>query len=275
MISVLGKDPDGMWLMIEGGDIDWAAHDNNMDNPIGATLDFDKAVGSVIAWINANGGWADNELIVTADHDHYLTLNGDFPTIARNAKDVNGINTLTSNNTIAGSGQQWGTTANDKYGWGNHTNRPVPVYYQGPESSLLTSAFGSAGDDIFDAKDGKGGNRMSGGAGNDTFFLGSNDRALGGDGNDRFFVGTGGSNLLSGGAGADQFWLYNGEAPTSANTILDFQIGTDVLGINAGGAIKFADLTRTGNDIAIRGNTLATLTGVDTTTLTASNFVFI
>jgi len=23
------------WLMVEGGDIDWAAHDNNMDNLIG------------------------------------------------------------------------------------------------------------------------------------------------------------------------------------------------------------------------------------------------
>ena len=143
-LDVLGRDPDGMWLMIEGGDIDWAAHDNNIDNLIGTTLDFDKAVGSVIAWIEANGGWADNELIVTADHDHYLTLNGDFPTIVRNSTDTpTGVSTLTSNNTIAGSGQQWGTTADDKYGWGNHSNRPVPVYYQGPESSLITASVGT------------------------------------------------------------------------------------------------------------------------------------
>ncbi|NJR32647.1 MAG: bifunctional metallophosphatase/5'-nucleotidase [Chamaesiphon sp. CSU_1_12] len=132
-------------------------------------------------------------------------------------------------------------------------------------------AFGSAGDDLFEATDATG-YRISGGAGNDTIYLGTNGRALGGDGNDRFFVGTGGNNLLSGGAGADQFWIYNGEAPASANTILDFQIGTDVLGITGG--VKFADLTRTGNNIAIGGNTIATLTGVDTTTLTATNFAF-
>ncbi len=133
-------------------------------------------------------------------------------------------------------------------------------------------AFGSAGDDTFYAKDGKGGNRMSGGVGNDTFFLGGNDRALGGDGNDKFYVGTGGGNILSGGAGADQFWIYNAEAPASANTVVDFQIGTDVLGFTGG--VKFADLTRTGNDISFGGKTIATLTGIETSSLTAANFAF-
>jgi phosphodiesterase/alkaline phosphatase D-like protein/predicted AlkP superfamily pyrophosphatase or phosphodiesterase len=133
-------------------------------------------------------------------------------------------------------------------------------------------AFGSAGDDLFEASDVKD-YRISGGAGNDTFYLGTNGRALGGDGNDKFFVGAGGSNLLSGGAGADQFWIYNGEAPTTANTIVDFQLGTDVLGFTGG--VKFADLTRTGNNIALDGNTIATLTGVDTSALTATNFAFI
>jgi Ca2+-binding RTX toxin-like protein len=132
--------------------------------------------------------------------------------------------------------------------------------------------FGTAGDDIFEANDAKD-YRISGGAGRDTLFLGANGRALGGDGDDKLFVGAGGGNILSGGAGADQFWIYNGEAPASANTIVDYQIGTDVLGITGG--VKFTDLTRTGTNIAIGGNTIATLTGVDTTTLTAANFAFI
>ncbi len=134
-------------------------------------------------------------------------------------------------------------------------------------------AFGGAGDDIFEASDASG-YRVSGGAGNDTIFLGANGRALGGDGNDKFFVGTGGGNTLSGGAGADQFWIYNGEAPASANTIVDFQVGTDVLGISGASGAKFADLTRTGNDIAFGGKTIATLTGIETSSLTAANFAF-
>jgi len=34
---------------------------------------------TTIDWIEQNGGFEENQLIVTADHDHYLTLNEDFP----------------------------------------------------------------------------------------------------------------------------------------------------------------------------------------------------
>ena len=132
--------------------------------------------------------------------------------------------------------------------------------------------FGGDGNDTFEAKDGKGGNRMSGGAGDDKFFLGFGDRALGGDGNDQFFVSSGGNNLLSGGAGADIFNIITaGTNPSASNTILDFQAGTDLIGVQGK---TFADLTFTGNNIAIGSSVIATLTGVETSSLTASNFKF-
>ncbi|MBN3876120.1 MAG: esterase-like activity of phytase family protein [Nostoc sp. JL23] len=137
-LNVLGKDPDGFWLMVEGGDIDWSAHDNNIDNLIGTTLDFDKAVGSTIDWINNNGGWDENLLIVTADHDHYLTLDGNFPTLVKNQ----GAEALTNLDTPADVGHYWGSDPTVKYGWGTHTNRPVPVYYQGAGSEVLNSLVG-------------------------------------------------------------------------------------------------------------------------------------
>ena len=96
--------------------------------------------------------------------------------------------------------------------------------------------------------------------------------ALGGDGDDRFFVGEGGGNLISGGAGADQFWIYTGNVFAPANTIIDFQAGTDVIGL-VGAGLNFGSLTITGNSIALAGTTLATLTGF-TGTLTATNFAF-
>ncbi len=133
--------------------------------------------------------------------------------------------------------------------------------------------FGGDGNDIFDAKDGKGGNRLSGGAGDDKFFLGFGDRALGGDGNDQFFVSSGGNNLLSGGAGADIFNIVTaGTIPSAANTILDFQSGTDLIGL---GTYKLTDLTFSGNNIAIGGTTIATLTGINTSTLTVANFTLV
>ncbi|WP_373544697.1 alkaline phosphatase [Chamaesiphon sp.] len=143
-------------------------------------------------------------------------------------------------------------------------------------------AFGSAGDDTLDATDAKD-YRISGGAGNDTLFLGTNGRALGGDGNDKLFVGTGGGNLLSGGAGADQFWIANAELPTAANTILDFQIGTDVIGIQGAKSLGISattiKLTQVGADTSINfgSQTLAILTGIQASSLTpgsAGQFVF-
>ncbi|MEI6332042.1 MAG: choice-of-anchor I family protein [Pseudanabaena sp. ELA645] len=136
--------------------------------------------------------------------------------------------------------------------------------------------FGGDGDDTFEATDSKGGNRLSGGAGNDFFYLGSGDRSLGGDGNDQFFVSSGGNNLLSGGAGADIFNIVTaGTIPSAANTILDFQAGTDTIKLNGLGAgFGLANLTRSGNNIAINGSVIATLTGVQTLDLGAANFQF-
>ncbi|MEA5619230.1 alkaline phosphatase PhoX [Cronbergia sp. UHCC 0137] len=135
-------------------------------------------------------------------------------------------------------------------------------------------AFGSIGNDELDATDASN-YRLSGGTGNDMFFLGMDGRALGGDGDDQFYVQSGGNNLLSGGAGADQFWIVNGELPDAYNTILDFQMGTDVLGISGQGAgFDFTDLTFSGNSIAIGGTTVAMLNGINTTSLTAANFAF-
>jgi alkaline phosphatase len=150
-LNVLSKDPEGFWLMVEGGDIDWSAHDNHLDNLIGATLNFDRSVGTVINWIATHGGWERNQLIVTADHDHYLTLNNDFPDRLRRQ----GAQKLTDVDTAIEAGHYWGSQPvvvkdatgkelpeTGKYGWGNHTNRPVPVYYQGYASDVLTKSIG-------------------------------------------------------------------------------------------------------------------------------------
>ncbi len=139
--------------------------------------------------------------------------------------------------------------------------------------------FGGSGNDEILATDAKD-YRISGGSGNDVFYLGTNGRALGGDGEDKFFVTEGGGNLISGGAGGDQFWITTGDIPSVgnknfANTIVDFQIGVDVLGISGQGSnFGFNNLTLTNNDIIINGNKVATLTGINTSTLTASNFAF-
>ena len=139
-------------------------------------------------------------------------------------------------------------------------------------------AFGGNGDDEFDATDAMGGNRMSGGEGNDTFFLGKEDRAFGGAGDDIFYVQMGGDNILSGGMGADQFWIATADTPDSTNIITDFTSGEDVLGI-AGLGIGFDDLSITQQDdntlIAANGPDFAILQGITASSLIADNFAFV
>jgi phospholipase/lecithinase/hemolysin/cyclophilin family peptidyl-prolyl cis-trans isomerase/Ca2+-binding RTX toxin-like protein len=130
--------------------------------------------------------------------------------------------------------------------------------------------FGGTGNDSFYAVDGQGSNRMSGGAGDDEFWLGSNDRAIGGNGQDIFIIGVGGGNLISGGAGADQFWIVTAELVKTPNTVVDFQLGTDVIRINGGGiTTSTLKLNQIGADTAISFNdqTLAILTGIQANSL--------
>lgn len=65
---------DKFWLMVEPGDVDWANHDNNLDNSIGAVLSGDAAVKVITDWVERHSNWNESVLIVTADHGHYFHL---------------------------------------------------------------------------------------------------------------------------------------------------------------------------------------------------------
>jgi alkaline phosphatase len=73
-LEVLSANERGFWLMVEAGDVDWANHDDNLDNSIGAVLSGDEAFRAITEWVEKNGYWEDTALIVTADHGHYLVL---------------------------------------------------------------------------------------------------------------------------------------------------------------------------------------------------------
>jgi hypothetical protein len=137
---------------------------------------------------------------------------------------------------------------------------------------------GTTRNDLIDASNSQGRNRILADRANDTIVLGSRDQVFGDRGNDRFFVQSGGNNRLTGGAGRDQFWIANGEFPTATNTVLDFQRGTDVIGISGLGVSQFSELTltRQGRNtlISVGDHRLAVLQDVTPNTLTASNFAF-
>ncbi len=62
----LGKEGDeGFFLMVEGSQIDVAAHANDLRATVAEVLEFDRAVGVVLAWMETH---PDTLLVVTADH---------------------------------------------------------------------------------------------------------------------------------------------------------------------------------------------------------------
>lgn len=138
--------------------------------------------------------------------------------------------------------------------------------------------FAGAGDDLIDLVQNPGGNRAYGSAGNDTFLVGQGDYLTGGEGSDRFFAQAGGDNELVGGAGADQFWIASGIVPASANRVSDFTATEDVIGIaGLGASFSQISLNQQDQDVMViyNNSTLAALNGVQATSLSADNFVFV
>jgi alkaline phosphatase len=73
-IRYLASDQKPFWLMVESGDVDWANHDDNIDNSIGAVNSGDEAVKVITDWVEAHSNWNESLVIVTADHGHLLNL---------------------------------------------------------------------------------------------------------------------------------------------------------------------------------------------------------
>ncbi|NNU12599.1 alkaline phosphatase [Vibrio parahaemolyticus] len=65
-LDVLSKDKDGFFLMVEGGQIDWAGHSNDAGTMLHELIKFDEAVNSAYEWAK---GRDDTLIIVTADHE--------------------------------------------------------------------------------------------------------------------------------------------------------------------------------------------------------------
>ena len=77
-LEILGKDQDGFFLLVEGSQIDWANHSNNLPHQICETLAFDAAVKVVLDWVNGKPARKISALIIVSpDHETGgLAING-------------------------------------------------------------------------------------------------------------------------------------------------------------------------------------------------------
>lgn len=73
-IDILKQDPNGFFMMIEGSQIDWGGHQNDIRDVVNETLDLDKAIGKALDFAINDGNTL---IVITADHETGgLTVNG-------------------------------------------------------------------------------------------------------------------------------------------------------------------------------------------------------
>lgn len=119
-LNVLDNDPDGFFLMIEGGAVDWAGHDNQAGRMIEELIDFNRAVEAVVEWVEKHSNWEETLVIVTADHETGYLGGPDGKT-----PDAPVVNNGAGNM----PGMEWRS--------GSHTNNLVPFFAKGPGTDLL------------------------------------------------------------------------------------------------------------------------------------------
>jgi alkaline phosphatase len=71
-IDVLSKNSKGYFLMVEGGRIDHALHNTNAKRALEDLVAFDEAIKAAVGKVDLSN----TLIVVTADHDHTLTING-------------------------------------------------------------------------------------------------------------------------------------------------------------------------------------------------------
>ncbi|MFZ1731793.1 MAG: alkaline phosphatase [Bacteroidota bacterium] len=107
-IALLSQNGNGFVLVVEGSQIDWAAHDNDFAELKAELRDFDGAISAALSFAEKN---AKTLLVVTADHETGgLAVIGNKP----DGSDMQG-----------------------KWIWGEHTGNMVPVFAMGPGSYIF------------------------------------------------------------------------------------------------------------------------------------------
>lgn len=71
-LEVLKKNDNGLVLLVEGGRIDQAHHENRARLALHETLEFDRTV----EFVKENTNEEDTLIVVTADHGHVFTVGG-------------------------------------------------------------------------------------------------------------------------------------------------------------------------------------------------------
>jgi alkaline phosphatase len=109
--TILNRNPQGFFLMVEGSQIDWGGHDNEIDYVLEEMLDFDQVIGQVLDFAIAD---KETLVIVTADHE-----TGGLAILGPDFTDEHQV----------------------KFSTGSHTSIMVPVFAYGPGAESFSGIY--------------------------------------------------------------------------------------------------------------------------------------
>ena len=121
----ISNDCKGFFIMVEGSQVDWAGHANDLNYLKREMKDFDEVVNKALDFAKSD---QETLVIVTADHETGGLL----------------IEPATPTNYTA---PEVKFSFNTGLGYGSHTGVPVPVYAYGPGSENFTGTLDNT--DIF------------------------------------------------------------------------------------------------------------------------------
>ncbi len=111
-LEILSKNEKGFFMMVEGSQIDWGNHQNNILYQTEEMLDFDNTIGAVLEFAARD---QETLVIITADHE-------------------------TGGLAISGGDMKKGVVFGD-YTTNGHTGVMVPVFAYGPSAELFKGIF--------------------------------------------------------------------------------------------------------------------------------------
>jgi alkaline phosphatase len=133
-MDVLAKNSKGYFLMVEGGRIDHALHETTAKKALQDTVAFDNAIKAAIAKAKISDPDLKNTLIVvTADHDHTLVLNGYAKRTGKTASGNPGVLGVVKNYVTGAVEKDLDGAPYSIIGFGNGENRT-----QGSRSSMIS-----------------------------------------------------------------------------------------------------------------------------------------
>lgn len=131
-LNLLDRNPNGFFVMIEGGAVDWANEANLGERMLEEHAAFNRAVAAVVDWVETHSSWDETLLVITSDHESGMIWGPGTWTDVNGDRKWDAGDRFNSFELPVNRGQ--GQVPQMLYGSGGHTSELVPLFALGAGS---------------------------------------------------------------------------------------------------------------------------------------------